>query len=217
MTIEVKMKITIDKQENEKYEVNFELTEHETTDQAKAFNGINIAITRLLQEILVRTCPNKASAIAVLDAIINNVADTLIDYIQNDFKELNTIEEYASQLIQNIFCDWLKEVALFDSEDEFAEYYKDKKLNFDYKILDKLIVICLSENNKPVQLIMNIETKLLDNDEKHFDVLCSQAYIIASAALNCLYGEDSNPLNYKEENSMENVIQRIKSDTKNLK
>ena len=44
------MKITIDKQENEKYEVNFELTEHETTDQAKAFNGINIAIDMYLRK-----------------------------------------------------------------------------------------------------------------------------------------------------------------------
>ena len=114
------MKIEINKTKNERYTVSFELSEYETTNQAKTFSGINIAITRLLQEILVRTCPNKASAVAVLNAVMNDVFDTLINYIQNDFEELT--EEYAEQLIQSVFCDWLNNIALFDSEKEFAEY-----------------------------------------------------------------------------------------------
>lgn len=208
------MRIVIDKQEGEKYTVNFELSETETANQAKTFNGINIALTRLLQEIIVRTCPNKASAVAVFDTIINDVADTLIDYIENDLEETIDSEVYANTLIQDIFNDWLADVAMFNSIEEFKEYYKDKHMEFTYNIFEKFIIISLSEDEKPSQLIMNVETELLESDEKQFDSLCSISYIIASNALECLYGANINPLKYKGENNMESVIQRIKSDTK---
>lgn len=210
------MRIVIDKQEGEKYTVNFELSETETANQAKTFNGINIALTRLLQEIIVRTCPNKASAVAVFDTIINDVADTLIDYIENDLEETIDSEVYANTLIQDIFNDWLADVAMFNSIEEFKEYYKDKHMEFTYNIFEKFIIISLSEDEKPSQLIMNVETELLESDEKQFDSLCSISYIIASNALECLYGANINPLKYKGENSMESVIQHIKLDTKNF-